>query len=255
MNQVADVPAAATFCAVILITSHFLTMKNKISFFIFSLTLLAVLIFHVSSVTAQNIPAPGGAPEAGKQLVPGPSGKLPAAGNADQKNPEEKEKKGLTEFQKLLAMIGVVTGFLLLLFFLLRKLRPDYPKPLPREIFEILGKASIGFNQQVVLLRCGRKIFLTAISSLGVERVGEITDPAEVEYLVRICGGQNNEKKPISERGFPPERIGTDAFPKPAETPVRADSRNIPISPAGEGKQKMSFDEIYQQVVGEQRNR
>ena len=192
-------------------------MKNKIAFFTFSLILLAVLIFHASPAVSQN-------------LLPPPSDKSLIVGNANQENPETPEKKGFSEFQKLLATIGVVTGFLLLLFLLLRKMRPDYPKPLPREIFEMLGKSSIGFNQQVVLLRCGRKIFVTAISSLGVERIGEITDPAEVEHLVRMCRGQSEisfgggfeKNEPVMERG---------AIRGPAGTP------------------KTSFDEIYQQVL------
>ena len=39
-------------------------------------------------------------------------------------------------------------------------------------------------------MRCGKKIFIVSLSQNGLDRVGEIEDPDEVERLTRRCGGE-----------------------------------------------------------------
>jgi hypothetical protein len=58
---------------------------------------------------------------------------------------------------------------------------------LPKEVFEILGRAPLGARQQVQLLRCGNKLLLVSVTPGGAETLTEVTDPAEVERIAAIC--------------------------------------------------------------------
>lgn len=162
----------------------------------------------------------------GESLLPPPSSAKKGSGDDS-----DGDKKSVfpEDWKRLLATLAVVTGAVFILLFLMRKFRSDYPKAMPREIFEVLGKGTLGYHQQVHVFRCGNKLFLVAISSLGVERIGEITDPVEVEFLTRTCRGEIVTRSMFTQ---PPP-----ASPDP-----------VPQKPE-DGKERTPFDEIYQQVV------
>lgn len=162
-----------------------------------------------------------------ESLLPPPSS---AKKDADDDSGDEKKSALPDDWKRLLATIAAVTGAAFILLFLMRKLRSDCPKAMPREVFEVLGKGTLGYHQQVYVFRCGNKLFLVAISSLGVERIGEITDPVEVEFLTRTCRGEIVTRSMFVQS-------------EPAATAAPAAKK------AEDGKTPTAFDEIYQQVV------
>ena len=62
---------------------------------------------------------------------------------------------------------------------------------MPREVFEILGRSSLGARQQVQLLRCGSKLLLVTITPHGTETLTEVTDPLEVDRIAGVCHQAN----------------------------------------------------------------
>ncbi len=194
----------------------------------------------------------------GANLEIAPTGEPGAAGSAAAAKNEEsvdgdKNKSVLPEdWKRLLATVAVVTGFLFVLMFLMKRMRPDCPRAMSREIFEVLGKGTLGFHQQVYMFRCGNKLFLVAISSLGVERIGEITDPVEVEFLTRTCRGELvtrnmfTQNTPAAQHPSSPQNSSASQSGAPTGGGVSGAS--------GDPKARMSFDEIYQQVVSRHKN-
>jgi len=83
--------------------------------------------------------------------------------------------------------LAVVLGIFLLTAWFLRRNTPGAFSPLPSEVFEVLGRGSLGGQQQVQLVRCGNRILLLAVGSAGPETLCEITDPDEVTQLIATC--------------------------------------------------------------------
>lgn len=179
---------------------------------------------------------------AGESLLPPPSSAKKEGGDDS-----ENGKKSIfpEDWKRLLAMIGIVTGVVFILMFLMRKFRSDYPKAMPREIFEVLGKGMLGYHQQIYVFRCGNKLFLVAISSLGVEPIGEITDPVEVEFLTRTCRGEIVTRSMFTQ---------SPAAPPSGAAPASASSTGSPASTGlDDAKTRTAFDDIYQQVVSQRK--
>jgi flagellar biogenesis protein FliO len=83
--------------------------------------------------------------------------------------------------------LAIVLGLFFFVAWALRKAAPRGSIVLPNEVFEILGKASLGSRQQVQLVRCGNKLVLLSITPGGTESLTEVTDPLEVDRLAGIC--------------------------------------------------------------------
>jgi flagellar biogenesis protein FliO len=83
--------------------------------------------------------------------------------------------------------LAVVLGLFLVVAWAMRKTAPRGSLLLPREVFDILGRASLGARQQVQLLRCGNKLLLVSITPNGTETLTEVTDPLEVDRIAGIC--------------------------------------------------------------------
>ncbi len=92
--------------------------------------------------------------------------------------------------QKMLFALTSATLLFLALLLILKKFSPRGVPELPREAFETLGKSTLAGRQQIYLLRCGEKLFLVSVSQNGLDRVGEIDDPVEVERITRRCRGE-----------------------------------------------------------------
>ena len=95
-----------------------------------------------------------------------------------------------TGMKKLVFSVAVVTLIFMVLLLVLKKFTPGGAPQLPKDVFEVLGKAPLAFRQQLYMMRCGKKIFIVSLSQNGLDRVGEIEDPEEVERLARRCGGE-----------------------------------------------------------------
>ena len=89
--------------------------------------------------------------------------------------------------------LSIVLGLFLVVAWAMRKTAPRGSLMLPKEVFEILGRAPLGARQQVQLLRCGSKLLLVSITPHGTETLTEVTDPLEVDRIAGICQ-QGNPK-------------------------------------------------------------
>jgi flagellar biogenesis protein FliO len=89
--------------------------------------------------------------------------------------------------------LSIVLGLFLVVAWVMRKTAPRGSLRLPKEVFEILGRAPLGARQQVQLLRCGSKLLLVSITPHGTETLTEVTDPLEVDRIAGICQ-QGNPK-------------------------------------------------------------
>lgn len=91
------------------------------------------------------------------------------------------------------AIVSVVVSLavVLLLFFaiawLMRRGLPNSARRLPGEVVEVLGRAPLAGRQQMHLLRFGNKLLLVCASPSGVDTIGEITEPLEIDRLAGMC--------------------------------------------------------------------
>jgi flagellar biogenesis protein FliO len=83
--------------------------------------------------------------------------------------------------------LAIVLGLFFIVAWVMRKAAPRGSLLLPKEVFEILGRAPLGARQQVQLLRCGNKLLLVSITPSGAETLTEVTDPLEVDRIAGIC--------------------------------------------------------------------
>ena len=87
----------------------------------------------------------------------------------------------------MLASLAAVLGVFLLVTWFVRRHLPRGAGPLPTDVLEVLGRATIGHKQPLSLLRLGDRLLLVAIHPAGAETLAEITDPDEVTRLVGLC--------------------------------------------------------------------
>ncbi|HEY2881821.1 MAG TPA: flagellar biosynthetic protein FliO [Pirellulales bacterium] len=90
----------------------------------------------------------------------------------------------------IVSVVGSLAGVLGLFFalaWLLRRGMPNAARRLPNEAVEVLGRAPLAGRQQMHLLRFGNKLLLVCVSPSGVDMLGEITDPLEIDRLAGIC--------------------------------------------------------------------
>jgi len=85
------------------------------------------------------------------------------------------------------ASLVFVLGLFLVVAWLLRKASPAGAAVLPKEVFELLGRAPLASRHQVHLVRCGRKLLLLSVSQAGIDSLAEIEDPVEVDRLAGLC--------------------------------------------------------------------
>ena len=83
--------------------------------------------------------------------------------------------------------LAIVLGLFFIVAWAMRKTAPRGSLVLPKEVFEILGRAPLGARQQVQLLRCGNKLLLVSITPNGTETLTEVTDPLDVDRIAGIC--------------------------------------------------------------------
>jgi len=94
---------------------------------------------------------------------------------------------GPTSAVTVVGALGLVLGIFLLTAWGIRRAAPQALHPLPKEVFEVLGRAPLAGRQQAHLLRLGNKLVLVSLSSAGAETLTEITDPLEVDRVAGLC--------------------------------------------------------------------
>jgi flagellar biogenesis protein FliO len=142
-----------------------------------------------ATATAQPLPA---------AAQPAPTASLSLGSHSD-KNLSSKTSP-LSAAITVGGSLALVLGLFLLVAWVMRKTAPRGSILLPREVFEILGRAPLGARQQVQLLRCGNKLLLVSIMPGGAETLTEVTDPLEVDRLAGICQQANPKSSTMAFR-------------------------------------------------------
>ena len=62
-------------------------------------------------------------------------------------------------------------------------------QPLPKDVFELLGEATLGAGQPVRIIRFGPKTLLVTSGSGGPRTLAELDDPLATEWIAAACRG------------------------------------------------------------------
>jgi len=83
--------------------------------------------------------------------------------------------------------LAVVIGLILVLARLFRRHAPMFQQALPQEALEILGRRFVDPRQTILLVRIGSRILVVGSSANGLNSLGAIDDPVEVDLLAGMC--------------------------------------------------------------------
>ncbi|MEI8375012.1 MAG: flagellar biosynthetic protein FliO [Planctomycetota bacterium] len=131
--------------------------------------------------------------------------------------------------------LAIVLGLFFIVAWAMRKTAPRGSLVLPKEVFEILGRAPLGARQQVQLLRCGSKLLLVSITPNGTETLTEVTDPLEVDRIAGICQQAHPKSSTLAFR-----QVFQQLAPKSGE-PVELDN----LEPAGTRRKRYRWEEKH----------
>jgi len=139
-------------------------------------------------------PLPAGTPPTAAPLTlatprdpAAPLGLAPLGLGSQDKNIAAGKGSPLSAMITVGGSLAIVLGLFLVVAWVLRKTAPHGSLVLPKEVFDILGRAPLGARQQVQLLRCGNKLLLVSITPGGAETLTEVTEPIEVDRIAGIC--------------------------------------------------------------------
>ena len=91
------------------------------------------------------------------------------------------------DLPKMLGSLAIVLGGYFGIVWLMRKFNPGSSGALPTEVVEVLGTTPFGPKKHLQVIRLGNKLLLLMNSAEGSQRIGEVSDPDEVEYLASLC--------------------------------------------------------------------
>lgn len=94
---------------------------------------------------------------------------------------------GMSGITAVASSLAIVLGLFFVFVWLMRRSSPNTIAALPGEVIETLGKVTLGYRQQVNLVRCGNRLLLLSVTPAGVETLSEYADPDEVTRLVALC--------------------------------------------------------------------
>lgn len=84
----------------------------------------------------------------------------------------------------------------------LKKHGPRLPGGIPADAMEVLGKRVIDRGQLIYLVRLGSRILIIGSStSGGLNTLGEVNDPVEIDFLAGLCRQKSETASSISQ-GF-----------------------------------------------------
>jgi flagellar biogenesis protein FliO len=88
--------------------------------------------------------------------------------------------------------LAVVVCLILILARIFRRHAPLFSQALPTEALEVLGRRFLDQRQSIVLLRVGSRILVVGSSATGLQGIGELSDPIEVDLIAGMCRGSKN---------------------------------------------------------------
>ena len=91
------------------------------------------------------------------------------------------------EIWTVITSLAMVLGLFFVVVFISRRTAAGGTMALPKEAFDVLGRAALAGRQQAQVVRFGDKLILLAVSATGVESLAEITSPDEVERVAGLC--------------------------------------------------------------------
>ncbi|MEK6250042.1 MAG: flagellar biosynthetic protein FliO [Planctomycetales bacterium] len=91
---------------------------------------------------------------------------------------------------KVMASLGAVLALFGLVAWVLRRKAPSAMRNLPKDAFEIYGRAALNSRQHVQLLRVGNRLLLVAVSANDAHTLAEITDTKEIDRILSACQGR-----------------------------------------------------------------
>jgi flagellar biogenesis protein FliO len=97
--------------------------------------------------------------------------------------------------------LAVVIGLFVMVVWLTRRANGSAGAALPKEVFEVLGRAPLAPRTWAGLVRCGGKLLLVSFTASGVDTLTEITDLAEIDRLTGLCQAQNPKSASAAFRG------------------------------------------------------
>jgi flagellar biogenesis protein FliO len=130
--------------------------------------------------------------------------------------------------------LGIVVGVFLAVVWGMRRMAPKGAGQLPKEAFEVLGRAPLVGRRQAQLIRCGPKLLLVSVAADEVETLTEITEPAEVDRLAGLCMASHSTSASAAFRGIldhfakePARGFLGRGEPDPFEALRRGDAREV----------------------------
>lgn len=90
----------------------------------------------------------------------------------------------------VIVSLSIVLGLFGACAWLMRRGLPNTGRTLPADAVSVLGRAPLAGRQQMHLIRFGNKMLLVCVSPAGVDSLGEISDPAEIDRLAALCEQQ-----------------------------------------------------------------
>ena len=99
----------------------------------------------------------------------------------------EPRKQAAGSFWKTLIVLAVIVAVILAAAKHLKKHGPRLSGGIPADAMELLGKRAIDRGQLIYLVRLGSRILIIGSSAAGLQTLGEINDPVEIDYLSGLC--------------------------------------------------------------------
>lgn len=122
----------------------------------------------------------------------------------------------------VLTTLACVGSLLLVVAWFVRR-GPLADRGLPAEVFQHLGTKPLNSRQSIHVLRFGDKLLLVGGTATGLQSLGELTDPADVQRLADLC-------RPASTRAIAStlQRVVADwgREPAPVARATRANERS-----------------------------
>jgi flagellar biogenesis protein FliO len=156
---------------------------------------------------------------------------------------------GGADIKRIVGGLAVVIGGYLGLVWLLQMINPAGSGAIPREALEVVGSAPLNSKQNLQLIRLGSKLMLMIHGPDGVQPVGEVSDPAEVEDLLAICGGRGQRVLPAVGAAIENRLRPKQQNPLPERQIAQQQSASVSLSPTDSNSlnQLLRALEKYQQ--------
>lgn len=110
---------------------------------------------------------------------------LPLSGGPAADRPPTAKRSPSQPLGDWTPLLAVAAAFALVAAFRLTSLRRA--KPLPPDVFELLGEASLGGQQTARVVRFGPRTLLIGVSSAGCQTLSEIDDPQTTDRIATAC--------------------------------------------------------------------